>query len=134
MPPVLERFAETGAGFAAVLLGAAAVFYGLFLVWRRRNDPLAKERRRRLRVYRQGRTTSGVVMDIADETAKRLIHYTYKIGAVEYNAWQDVTVLEEQVGHDPSRIVGPAQVRYQKSNPYNSIVVSEEWCGLRTRR
>ena len=134
MPPALERFAESGAVFAAVLLGAMAVLVGLVLVWRRRNDPAEKERRRRLRVSRLGRTTSGVVMDIADDAASRLIHYTYKIGAVEYNACQDVTTLEERVGRDPSCIVGPAQVKYQKSNPYDSIVVCEDWTGLRARR
>ena len=120
--------------FAVVLVGALAVLAGLIFAWRRRNNPTEKERRRRLRVNRHGRTTSGVVMDIAEDTASRLIHYTYRIGAVEYNAAQDVTTLEELVGNDPSRIVGPAQVKYQRSNPYNSIVVCEDWTGLRTRR
>ena len=83
---------------------------------------------------RKGRTTSGVVMDIDEDDETRLIHYTYKIGAVEYNACQDVTVLTELVGEDPSLIVGPAQVKFEKSNPYNSIVISEDWSGLRARR
>ena len=134
MPPALERLAEGGAVFAAVLVGAAAVFVALFLVWRRRNNPKERERRRRLRVNRQGRTTGGLVMDIADDETARLIHYSYKIGAIEYNACQDVTAIDELVGHDPSTIVGAAQVKYQRSNPYNSIVVCEEWSGLRTRR
>jgi hypothetical protein len=134
MPPALERLAESGVTFTAVLIGAAAVFVGLVFLWRRRNNPDEKERRRRLHVNRHGRTTSGVVMDIAEDAAARLIHYTYRIGAVEYSACQDVTALDELVGHDPSRIVGPAQVRYQKSNPYNSIVICEEWTGLRGKR
>lgn len=134
MPPALERLAESGVVFAVALVGAAAVLFGLFLAWRRRNNPVERERRRRLRVNRHGRTTSGVVMDIAEDAAARLIHYTYKIGAVEYGACQDVTALEELVGHDPARIVGPAQVKYQRSNPYNSIIVCEDWTGLRTGR
>ena len=133
MPPVLERLAESGIVFAAVLLGATAVLVALFLLWRRHNTPDERERRRRMRVNRQGRTTSGVVMDIGEDQATRLLHYNYMIGAVEYNACQDVTALEAMVGRDPSKIVGPAQVKYQRSNPYNSIVVCEDWNGLRSR-
>jgi hypothetical protein len=134
MPPALERLAEGGGMFAIVLVGAVAVLFGLVLAWRRRNNPAERERRRRLRVSRQGRTTAGIAMDIDEDEAARLIHYTYRIGAVDYNACQDVTALEDLVGRDPSRIVGPVQVKYQKSNPYNSIVVCEDWTGLRTRR
>ncbi len=134
MPPALERLAESGAVFAASLIGALAVFLGLFFAWRRRNTPVERERRRRLGVNRHGRTTGGLVMDIGDDAEARLIHYSYKIGAIDYNACQDVTALDELVGNDPSTIVGAAQVKYQRSNPYNSIVVCEEWSGLRTRR
>jgi hypothetical protein len=134
MPPALERLAESGAVFGAVLLGAAAVFYGMFRMWRRANDGEVRERRRRLSVNRGGRTASGVVVDIVDDGMERLIHYTYRIGAVDYNACQDVSTLDDLVGEDPARIVGAVQVKYEKTNPYNSIVVCEEWSGLRTPR
>jgi hypothetical protein len=133
MPPALERLAESGTVFAIALLGAAVAAFGLSRAWRRRSNPRENERRRRLRVNRLGRTTGGIVMDIGDDAAQRMIHYTYKIGAVEYNASQDVSSLPELVGDDPSQIVGAVQVKYQRSNPYNSIVVCEEWSGLRTR-
>jgi hypothetical protein len=134
MPPALERLTEGAVVFAAVLLGAVAVFYGVFRTWRRRNNPVERERVRRLDVNRLGRLASGLVIDIADEAEGRLIHYTYQIGAVEYHACQDVGAIDALVGHDPSRIVGPAQVKYQPANPYNSIVVCEEWSGLRSGR
>ncbi|MEZ5365206.1 MAG: hypothetical protein R2748_23480 [Bryobacterales bacterium] len=119
--------------FLAVLLGAVGVFYGLIRMWRRANDPEQKERKRRLSVNRSGRTASGVVVDIVDDGVGHLIHYTYRIGAVDYNACQDVSGIGEFVGQDPSVIVGAVQVKYQKSNPYNSIVICEEWSGLRRR-
>ena len=134
MPPALERLAEGGAVFGAVLLGAVAVFVGLFRIWRRANDVGERERRRRLGVNRAGRTASGVVLDIVDDGVGRLIHYTYRIGAVDYNACQDVSALDDLMGEDPAWVVGAVQVKYQKTNPYNSIVVCEEWSGLRARK
>ena len=137
MPPAVAPWAESGAAFAALLLAATAALAALFFAWRRRNDPAERERRRRLGVHRQGRATSGLVLDIAEQEAiagqppARLIHYTYKLGAVEYSACQDVSALPAEVGQDPSRIVGPAQVMYRKDNPYDSIVVCERWSGLR---
>lgn len=133
MPPALERLAEGGAVFTVVLLGAVGVFYGLIRMWRRVNDPDQRERKRRLGVNRYGRAASGVVVDIVDDGVGRLIHYTYRIGAVDYNACQEVSGISELVGHDPSLIVGAVQVKYDKSNPYNSIVICEEWSGLRRR-
>ena len=129
----LLRFAESGAIFGAVLAGALIVFVGLFFLWRRRNTPEERERRRRLAVHREGRITDGTVLDIRDEPPQRLICYTYVIGGVEYSAAQEVSALAADVGDDPSRIVGSATVKYHSRNPYNSIVVCEEWSGLRKR-
>ena len=140
MSPVLTRFAESGAAFASILVAAVVVL--VLLVWflRRRNTPDQKERRRRLRVNRQGRLVSGVVMDIDEpepgegEQPRRLVHYTYRIGGVEYSACQDTTTLPEALGDDPSLIIGAVQVKVHQSNPYNSIVVCEDWSGFRGTR
>lgn len=129
----LPRFAESGVVFGVVLAGAVAAFLGLFLLLRRRTTPAERERRRRLAVHREGRITDGTVFDIRDEPPQRLICYTYLIGGVEYSAAQEVSTLSAAVGDDPSRIVGSAAVKYKSRNPYNSIVVCEEWSGLRKR-
>lgn len=127
MPQQLTYFGETGVALgAALLLGSGAVV-ALVVLWRRRHDAVEKERRRRLEVNRHGRITSGVVLDIEGD----LIHYQYAIGAVEYAACQDVSTLAERVGVDPRGIVGAVTVKYHQKNPYNSIVVCEEWSGLR---
>jgi len=129
--------AEGGTAFLALLAAAVAVLAALLYALRRRNTPEQRERRRRLRVHRQGRLTSGVVIDVEEaegSASPRLLHYTYKIGAVEYSACQDVETLAETVGSDPKGVVGPASVKYHQKNPYNSIVVCEEWSGLRGAR
>ncbi len=136
----LARFAEGGAAFGAILVAAIVVL--VLLVWflRRRNTPDERERRRRLRVHRHGRLVSGVVMDIDEpepaegETQRRFVHYTYRIGAVDYSACQDVTTLPDSLGDDPALIVGAVQVKVHQKNLYNSIVVCEEWSGFRGTR
>lgn len=134
---MLLQFAEGGAMFAAVLAAAPAVFIGLFLLWRRRNTAAERERRRRLKVHREGRITDGTVFDIRDVAAdppQQLIHYTYLIRGVEYSTSQEVSSLRDAVGEDPSGVVGAVTVKYEWKNPYNSIVVCEEWSGLRRKR
>lgn len=140
MSPALARLAESGAAFGAILVAAIVVL--VFLVWflRRRNTPDEKERRRRLRVNRNGRLVSGVVIDIDEpegtdgETPRRLVHYSYRIGAVDYSACQDVTTLPDALGDDLSLVVGAVQVKLHQKNPYNSIVVCEDWSGFRRAR
>ena len=137
MEALFSRFAESGTAFLAVLAGAVAVLAALLVFLRRRNTPEQRERRRRLQVNRHGRLTTGVVIDVdeaEDSPLPRLLHYTYKIGAVEYSACQDVEALAETVGADPKGVVGPVSVKYHQKNPYNSIVICEEWSGLRGAR
>jgi hypothetical protein len=119
---------------AAVLI-AALVYYCL-----RRPSPAERERRRRLQVHRAGRITDGTVIDFGEHSEpnasdpKRLIYYTYSIGGVEYLTCQDVSSLVERIGDDPAQMFGAVYIKYQSKNPYNSIIVCEEWSGLRTRR
>jgi hypothetical protein len=51
---------------------------------------------------------------------------------VEYTASQDISALQEQVPADLSGAIGPIYVKYDARNPANSIVLAEEWNGLRT--
>lgn len=63
-----------------------------------------------------------------------LLVYSYEVGGVVYSTTQDVTQLQEHLPKDPQLIIGPATVKYSQKSPGNSIVVSEEWSGLRSRR
>jgi hypothetical protein len=139
-----------GAG-AAVVLVAGALLYK----WRNRpptEDEL--ERRRRLHVNQVGRIAEGRVIDLmkqeipadqrrargvfrkssenaTDKNATRqMICYSYSISGVTYETAQDVTGLEARVL--PHRLIAgqPASIKYDPSNPSNSILIGDDWSGL----
>lgn len=111
---------------AAVALVAAGAFFGYRFLreWR---DPAGRERKRRALVYRYGRMGEALITDFRDS----VIYYSYEISGVAYAASQDVSGLGETVPADPSRLIGHSTLKYHPRNPANSIVISEEWSGLR---
>ena len=60
-----------------------------------------------------------------------MLEYSYRIGGVEYECCQDITMLPEIVSPAEVRAGFPCSVRYMPGSPQNSIVVSEQWSGLR---
>jgi hypothetical protein len=119
---------------------ATACIAGLVVYRFRRPSAAERERRRRLKVHREGRITDGTITDLAEaaqddaSSQQRLVHYAYSIGGVEYSACQDVSMLTEHISEDPSILIGSVYVKYHSKNPHNSIIVCEEWSGLRQRR
>lgn len=119
---------------------AAAAVAGVVIYILRRPSPAERERRRRLKVNEQGRITDGTVFDVAETSqgngapTENLIYYNYSIGGVDYSACQDVSTLSERIGNDTTSLIGAVYVKYQSKNPHNSIIVCEEWSGLRPRR
>jgi hypothetical protein len=62
--------------------------------------------------------------------AQKLLYYSYSISGVTYETAQDVTGLEEQ-GHLKRIAVGQtASVKYDPSNPSNSILLADDWSGI----
>lgn len=120
---------------AAVVLAAVLVAVALF--WRRRNSSAEKERRRRANVNRVGRMTDGMIVDFESLPAsgKRpeaaLFHFVYTVGGVDYSTAQDVSTLMSLMDLPPERYIGPVQVKYEPGNGSNSIIVCEDWSGLR---
>lgn len=137
MQTTWPQWAEVAAAFAVAVVLAIAAVVLLTGKWRRENDPDEKERLRRLEVNRNGRIASGEVVDIVDEelapngARRRFLHYRYSVGAVDFAACQDVTLISERIGDDPRGIVGAVAVKYHNKNPYNSIIVCEDWSGFR---
>jgi hypothetical protein len=60
-----------------------------------------------------------------------MLLYSYHIGGVDYECSQDITGMPGVVDPAQVRAGFPCSARYQPGNPQNSIVVSEEWSGLR---
>ncbi len=140
------------AGAAALIVGAAAVSVHFF--FRKPEDPEDEERRRRFQLNQVGRIVEGQVVEMVETAAasphqsgsglfsrrraaassanpaRRLVRYSYSISGVTYETAQDVTGLEERLCLERLAAGQPASVKYDPSNPSNSILVADDWSGL----
>jgi len=93
---------------------------------RSRVSPEEKERRRRAWLVATGKMGDAVLVEMRDT----LLFYTYAVRGVEYTASQDIAPLTAKLppGLSPN---GAVSIKYDPRNPANSIVVAEEWSGLR---
>jgi len=113
-----------------ILLALAAMALMALAAWilyRVRRIPAERERRRRELVNRAGRMADGMVTDVGDE----IVFYTYSVMGVEYTTSQDVNALEGLLPDDRNLLIGPTSLKYLPRNPANSILMCEDWSGLR---
>ena len=94
-----------------------------------RRDPEKRERRRRLNVHRHGRLGDALITEIDGP----LVYYSYSVQGVQYSASQDVAALRDKLPENLGRLVGSANLKYSVKNPANSILVCEEWSGLKEK-
>jgi len=112
---------------AGLLVLTGAIFG--FRAWRlSRITPEERERKRRATLVARGKMGDATISEIRGE----LLFYSYDVRGVEYIASQDLTLLKEYLPTDLSVLIGSVSVRYDPKNPANSIVLAEEWTGLRT--
>jgi hypothetical protein len=102
----------------------------------RRKTPEQRERERRERISEIGRITDGSVIDVNEMSLNgsdeiQLLVYRYAVAGVSYEASQDITSLRHRVDLHSCRIGLITSVKYDPSNPGNSIVIAENWNGLR---
>jgi hypothetical protein len=122
---------------AAMLAGVALVGgCAAWMVWRKRPTADEVERARRLFLVQSGRIVDGMLLDICEVEAEdgrtlTMLQFSYRIAGVDYECTQDITAMREVVVAAQVRAGFPCSVRYQPGNPYNSIVVAEEWSGIR---
>ena len=142
------------AGAAALAIGAVVVL--LQRTFRKVDDPEADERNRRFQLNQVGRIVEGLVVELVETPAsapqevasgmfakrktppasngagglRRLIRYSYSISGVTYETAQDVTGLEERLCLERLAAGQPASVKYDPSNPSNSILVADDWSGI----
>jgi hypothetical protein len=137
--------AMAGAAVAAVAMIAYAFF-------RPTEDPEGAERRRRLHLNQIGRIAEGQIVELAehpplvqeqrkkllggarplpDMRARHLVSYSYAISGVTYHTAQDITGLEGQIRFERLVAGQPASVKYDPANPSDSILVADDWSGLR---
>lgn len=114
---------------AILVLGPVGLIaVAIWLIAKRRATPEKREKRRRLLLHQTGRLGDALV----DEVGENLLYYSYLIRGVQYTASQDVSTLREKLPQDLSRLIGPSRMKYATNNPANSILLCEEWSGLRT--
>jgi hypothetical protein len=137
-------------------LGGGSILALLLIVYAFKRpdvDPEEAERKRRLHLNHIGRIAEGQVVELSEQPAtpveqrrgllgsrarplavarpRYLVSYSYSISGVTYHTAQDVTGLESQVRFDRLMAGQLASVKYDPSNPTDSILVADDWSGLR---
>jgi hypothetical protein len=129
--------------FATTLaLIVALIGVGLWLIFHKRPTADELERARRQFLSHSGRLVDGMLLEVCEveapgtsknepERTLTMLLYSYRIGGVDYESSQDITGLQDVVDATQVRPGFPCSARYQPGSPQNSIVVAEEWSGLR---
>ncbi len=120
---------------AGLCLGGIA----LYAATRKRITEEEIERVRRQDLALGGRIIDGTILDVAEVSefesgrpeGMQLILYKYEIAGVSYECSQDVTHLKHIIRIEDIRVGFPCSVRYDTRQPENSIIVAENWIGLR---
>jgi hypothetical protein len=122
----------------SLVAAGCAVTVGAFALLRRKpKGPVELERERRTLLDGIGRITDGTVIDVQElpvssgHHAAVLLIYKYDVAGVSYECSQDVTYLRQWINLHSCRLGLPTSVKYDPHNPGNSLVVSENWMGLR---
>ena len=138
--------ALAGGAVAAIAMIAYAFF-------RPTENPEDMERKRRLHLNQIGRIAEGQVVDLMQQASepredgkkifrsrarplahagpRHLVSYSYAISGVTYQTAQDITGLQSQVRFERLVAGQPASIKYDPSNPSDSILVADDWSGLR---
>ncbi|MGA7917769.1 MAG: DUF3592 domain-containing protein [Candidatus Acidiferrales bacterium] len=141
------------------LAGIAVLVLVGIVLWLRRKPESEDdiERQRRAYLNRVGRIVEGQVLEVVDHRTgdthlpgakptgilpkrspspassngtQKLLYYTYSISGVTYETAQDITGLEEAVHLSRVAAGQTASVKYDPSNPSNSILLADDWSGL----
>ena len=131
MPSAPADLFTTAAIVTTVLLVAMSVIVAVlgYRSWKRsRISPEERERRRRTALVAYGKMGDATLLEIRGD----LLLYSYAVRGVVYTASQDLSALQAHLPADLTGVVGTVLVRYDARNPANSIVLAEDWSGLRT--
>jgi hypothetical protein len=141
--------------FLAAISGAAVAALGMigYAFLRPAENAEQQERKRRLHLNQIGRIAEGQVVELVEHPAvpkqprknlfgsslrpledlgpRHLVSYSYSISGVTYQTAQDITGLEGQIRFGRLVAGQSASVKYDPANPTDSIIVADDWSGLR---
>jgi hypothetical protein len=132
MPDGLASSFTAAEAVTVALAVVLAVLVAIIAIraWKRSHiTPEERERQRRLWLVATGKMGDASLVEIRDD----LVFYSYAVRGVEYTASQDISRLGQRIPTDLSAM-GAVSVKYDPRNPANSIVIAEEWTGLRASR
>jgi hypothetical protein len=134
----------------ALVAAVAMIAYAFF---RPALNPEDEERKRRLHLNQIGRIAEGQIVELVerppeskearkglfgatarplkDMRPRHLVSYSYLISGVTYQTAQDITGLESQIRLERLVAGQPASIKYDAANPSDSILVADDWSGLR---
>ncbi|HEY6268626.1 MAG TPA: hypothetical protein VIX11_10040 [Candidatus Acidoferrum sp.] len=134
----------------ALVAAVAMIAYAFF---RPAVNPEDEERKRRLHLNQIGRIAEGQIVELVerppeskearkglfgasarplkDMRPRHLVSYSYLISGVTYQTAQDITGLESQIRLERLVAGQPASIKYDAANPSDSILVADDWSGLR---
>jgi hypothetical protein len=107
----------------ALLLIAA----GVWLFLNSRQTAAQREQRRRITINRIGRMGDATIIDVRD----CVLFYSYEVRGVAYTTSQDASEFKDLLPSETATLIGPSAMKYSSKNPANSILICEEWSGLR---
>jgi hypothetical protein len=133
------------------VLAAVGVY---FLFRPKRADAGEVERQRRAYLNRVGRIVEGQIVEVSEHprgapdpkqpgvpgepepaaaqvVPQKLLYYTYSISGVTYETAEDITGLEELLHFTRVAAGQTASIKYDPSNPSNSILLADDWSGSR---
>jgi hypothetical protein len=135
---------------AAAVVGIAMIGYAFS---RPAETSEATERKRRLHLNQIGRIAEGQIVEfgehppepaakpktlfgfgarpLPDHQRRQLVSYSYAISGVTYHTAQDITGLQGQIRFERLVAGQPASVKYDPAKPSDSILVADDWSGLR---
>lgn len=117
------------ADYWLILIGAAGAILALsaaYFLFRRGPDDAERERRRLRALSIAGRITGGEI----GEVRGHLVYYSYEVAGVGYDAAQDLSAFPSLSGSMLATLSGPVTIRYNRTNPGNSMVYCDSWSGL----
>ena len=136
LPPMTLRPINFWEIFSCLVVLAGFGGLAVWFIYRKRPTPEEVERARREFLVQSGRIVDGMLLDVCEIEAEdgrtlTMLLFSYRNGGVNYECSQDITDMPGVVDVSQIRAGFPCSVRHQPGNPQNSIVIAEQWSGLR---